>query len=163
MFLNMRHALIPVESESYKGLEGTPTQAALDRVFLTLDDTTTELPLDTNVYEYHGKLELDSQLTFSAYTIGALAFWGSFMLVFFLGTGLVAIPFTHVLAWMDKPLPMNQSQFGKEKDRVAKLIEFMLKNGRELYEKKIKLETEKDEGKMGSFKYWKELRKLQID
>jgi hypothetical protein len=44
------------------------------------------------LYKYTEGVELDMQLTFAQYTIGAFAFFGSFMFLFFCGTGLVAIP-----------------------------------------------------------------------
>lgn len=122
MFNDLRHALIPLESESYKGLEGTfqTGDSLIMNIFLDMDDMRTIMPTDPNVYEYQPKLVLDTQLTFAAYTIGAGAFWGSFLFVFFAGTGLVAIPFTHIIAWADRPVAMNESEFKKKKDGLVK-------------------------------------------
>lgn len=50
MFSSLRHALIPLESESYKGLEGTPDQATIDSIFLNLDDDRTIMSTDPNIY-----------------------------------------------------------------------------------------------------------------
>lgn len=109
MFGYMRHALIPVESLSYKGLEGaTLDQIKIDQVFLSLDDAKVVMVDDTQVFEYIPKVEIGMQLTFAQYTIGAAAFFGSFLFVFFAGTGLVAVPFNHIIAWADRPKPMKK-------------------------------------------------------
>jgi hypothetical protein len=120
MFASMRHSYVPLESYAYKGLEGTPDQAKIDSVFLTIEDDRILLPIDKNEYEFLDSLTLHTQLTFAAYTIGALSFWGSFMLVFFMGTGLVAIPFENIITWLDRPVPMNESEFKKKKDVLTK-------------------------------------------
>lgn len=66
------------------------------------------------------------QLTFAQYTIGAFAFFGSFLFVFFCGTGLVAVPFDFMFSWVDRPKPMNELQFKKEKENMVKQIEYIL-------------------------------------
>jgi hypothetical protein len=59
-------------------------------------------------------------LSFAAYTIGATAFWGMFLAVFFIGTGLISIPFAHMTAWQDRPKVMTAPEFKKAKDVLAK-------------------------------------------
>jgi len=110
------------------------------------------------IYEYQPSLTLHTQLTFAAYTIGAVAFWGNFIYVFFLGTGLVAIPFSQIIAWADRPVAMTESEFRKKKDGLTKQVEFMLKEGRKLYETKTKCDTDREESKIGVFSYWKQSR-----
>ena len=98
-------------------------------------------------------------LTFAQYTIGAFAFFGSFLYVFFFGTGLVAIPFEHMIAWADRPRSMNESQFKKEKDRLTKTVEFMIGQGRKLHDEKVALETKRhDRKEIGLFAYWSQKR-----
>lgn len=76
-------------------------------------------------------------LTFAAYTIGAGAFWGSFFLVFFMGTGFIAIPFENMVAFMDRPRPVKDAeQFKSYKDKLAKNIDYLLKEGKKIYSKK---------------------------
>jgi hypothetical protein len=99
------------------------------------------------------------QLSFGAYTIGTFAFFGSFLMVFFFGTGLVSIPLDFILNWLDKPKPMNESQFKKEKDSLVKQIEYILEQGRDLYENRLKIDVDKEEGKIGRFAYMRESRK----
>ena len=72
-----------------------------------MDDPTDIFP-DSSTYK-QGNITLDMQLTFAQYTIGAAAFWGHFLLIFLLGTGLVAIPLANIFAFIDKPKPMNES------------------------------------------------------
>ena len=96
MFAHMRYALVPVDSESYKISDPT-SQTALDAVFLAIDDEKYVTSEDISVYAYHSRLEIKTTLTFAAYTIGAVTFWGSFIYLFFFATGLVAIPFNQII------------------------------------------------------------------
>ena len=81
------------------------------------------------------------QLTFPAYTIGAAAFWGQFLLVFFIGTGFISIPFSYIVSWIERPIPMNEHQFKTDKDTLAKQIDLLLKKGKSIYEEKLKLDS----------------------
>lgn len=54
---------------------------------------------------------------------------------------------------------MNESQFKKEKDGLVKDIEFILLQGRTLYDNKIKVENDHKDGKLGGFSYFSENRK----
>lgn len=94
-------------------------------MFLSIDNTTTKISNNASFYDVKD-VTLDMQLTFAQYTIGAAAFFGSFAFLFFAGTGLVAIPFHHVITFFDRPKPMNESQFKKEKDGLVKEIEYIL-------------------------------------
>jgi len=83
-------------------------------------------------------ISLDTQLTFAAYMIGATAFWGNFMFLFFVSTGLIAIPFENIIAWVDQPKPMHsEADFKKEKEELAKKIRWILEKGKSIYEKKL--------------------------
>lgn len=80
--------------------------------------------------------------------IGATAFWGNFMFLFFVSTGLIAIPFENIIAWVDQPKPMtSEGDFKKEKEELAKKIRWILEKGKSVYEKKIVLDTELENGK----------------
>lgn len=138
MFVSLRHAYIPIENKTYMGLEdATPERktALMTSVFLTIESEDVALA-DKTIYN-QGNTTVDMQLTFAQYTIGAGAFWGHFLLVFFLGTGLISIPFTNIFTWLDQPKPMNESQFKKEKDELARKVDFLLKDGRKIYDDKI--------------------------
>jgi hypothetical protein len=83
----------------------------------------------------------EKPLSFAVYTIGSATFWGQFLLVFFLGTGLVAIPLDFITTWADRPIPMTESQFKKEKDMLSKQVDYLLKEGKKIYEDKLKLDA----------------------
>ena len=59
MFSILRHALIPVESLAYKGLQGTPSQSDIDNIFLNLDDGRTVMEANKAKYEFN-TFELDT-------------------------------------------------------------------------------------------------------
>ena len=59
--------------------------------------------LEGAAYYKHSEVFLEPQLTFPAYTAGAAAFWGSFFLVFFIGTGFTSVPLGYLVAWADRP------------------------------------------------------------
>jgi len=81
--------------------------------------------------------------------IGATAFWGNFMFLFFVSTGLIAIPFENIIAWVDQPKPMHsEADFKKEKEELAKKIRWILEKGKSIYEKKIDLDNEVENGNM---------------
>jgi hypothetical protein len=70
--------------------------------------------------------------------IGATAFWGNFMFLFFVSTGLIAIPFENIIAWVDQPKPMkDEAEFKKEKDALAKTIKWILEDGKKVYQGKV--------------------------
>jgi hypothetical protein len=50
---------------------------------------------------------------------------------------------------------MTESEFKKKKDGLTKQVEFMLKEGRKLYETKVKCETDREDKKIGVLSYWK--------
>lgn len=64
-----------------------------------------------------------------------------FMFLFFVSTGLIAIPFENIIAFMDRPKPMlSEGEFKKEKDGLAKKIDWLLKNGKALYDRKVAID-----------------------
>ena len=95
-------------------------------MFLAIEDSTAELSKNQEEYEYRPMVELDMQLTFAQYSIGAFAFFGSFIFLFFCGTGLIAIPVDYILSYIDRPKPMDEMRFKKEKENLVKQIEFVL-------------------------------------
>lgn len=97
--------------------------------------------------------------------IGATAFWGMFMFLFFVATGLIAIPFEHVIAWLDKPKPMSsESEFKKEKEDLAKKIKWILEKGKSIYDKKLELDNELENGNMcTSISKFGQIRKFNSD
>lgn len=119
---------------------------------------------DVSIYAYHSKLTLETTLTFAAYTIGAIAFWGSFIFCFFLATGLVAVPFNQIIQWADRPKPLiDAGEFKKEKERVAKQIEWVLKSGKEIYEEKLDLDNKLENGNwLTSVKLFMQSRKSNV-
>jgi hypothetical protein len=104
-----------------------------------------EIPKDASNIEswkiYDNELTLDTQLTFAAYMIGATAFWGNAVFLFFVSTGLIAIPFENIIAWVDQPKPMrSEGDFKKEKEELAKTIRWVLEKGKSVYDKKVQLD-----------------------
>ena len=59
--------------------------------------------LDGAAYYKHSEVSLEPRLTFPAYTAGAAAFFGSFFLVFYIGTGFSSVPLSFLVAWADRP------------------------------------------------------------
>ena len=82
-------------------------------------------------------------------------------MVFFTATGLISIPFSYFFSWVDRPKPMAEGEFKKEKDRLAKIVDIVLKDGRKLYKKKLDLDAENSVAKyfeLKNFSLWKEGR-----
>ena len=55
-------------------------------------------------------------MSFPVYVIGIMTFLGWFLLVFFLGTGLVAFPFDLINAFRFRPRPMKEDEFNRNKN-----------------------------------------------
>mmetsp|Transcript_14819 Transcript_14819/g.25201 ORF Transcript_14819/g.25201 Transcript_14819/m.25201 type:complete len:282 (-) Transcript_14819:35-880(-) len=145
MFAKMRNANFPVMKYTYDiGVEGQDTRSHpnFNLTFLEMEDSRNTKPEQEGSYTFV-EATYPKQLTFPMYTIGAGAFWGQFLLVFFMGTGLVSIPFGFITAWADRPRPMDESKFKQEKDMLAKQVDYMLKDGKKIYEEKLKLDAQK--------------------
>ena len=96
---------------------GSKEATLIDAIFLKPSDQSTTFNDDYTYFSIQYGLSLNTQLTFAAYMIGATAFWGNFMFLFFVSTGLIAIPFENIIAWVDQPKPMkDEADFKKEKD-----------------------------------------------
>lgn len=159
LYTQLRHSFIPVDAKTYNVMGENSQQ--MSSVFLDLDDERVWFPNSDQIYNQTEGAELDMQLTFAAYTIASTTFLGSFLSFLFLGTGLIAIPFEQITSWADRPKPMNESQFKKAKDGLARQVEFLLKEGKSIYEKKTKLDAEKENSRfLTKFKYWSQSRKL---
>lgn len=61
-------------------------------------------------------------LGFPIYAIGMFTFIGWFLLCFFLGTGLIAIPFDLCVQWKLRPIPMKEDEFNRAKSELAKKV-----------------------------------------
>lgn len=156
MFLALRTTYIPVMAHTYVGL----TKQNVDSVFLDMDDPLPQVSADRNVLQVH-QVELQAKMTFPAYTISAAAFWGQFLLTIFMVTGLVSIPFGLITSWRDRPTPMSETQFKKEKEVLARQVESLLKEGRKIYDSKLKLDGERQgAGFFGGLKKMGESRTL---
>ena len=124
-----------------------------------MEDNRVFLP-DSPIY-FQNDLTLHTQITFQAYCIGAGAFWGQFIFVFFFGTGIISVPFSNIIAWADRPKPMTEGEFKKEKDRLAKQVDYLLKTGRRLYDEKLQIDEKYGSirGIMSKYSQMKENRK----
>ena len=60
MFSSWRHSFIPVDSEAYRGLEGTPSTELLNKVFLLPDNESENNFDDTTYFAKNPKLLLDT-------------------------------------------------------------------------------------------------------
>jgi hypothetical protein len=82
MFASMRHSHIPVEFKAYLNLYEPTTEKAEDILKWEEDIASVFLPIESTAIDLNeelhrvGNATLDMQLTFSAYCIGAGAFWG---------------------------------------------------------------------------------------
>ena len=85
----------------------------------------------------HTEVFLTPQLTFPAYTAGAAAFFGSFFLIFYLGTGFTSGPLSFLVAWADRPERMREDEFKRKKESLAHTIEKQLKKGKDIYKRRI--------------------------
>ena len=158
MFAAMRHAYIPLEAKTYNTYLYTPTANQtledpdynFNQIFLDMED---ERFFDAEDNQYwfpeqvdqglyvQNEITLHTQITFQAYCIGAGAFWGQFIFMFFFGTGIISIPLSNIIAWADRPRPMTEGEFKKEKDRMAKQVDYLLKSGRKLYDEKTAMDA----------------------
>ena len=86
------------------------------------------------------QVDLEAKMTFPAYTISAAAFWGQFLLTIFMITGLVSIPFALFTSWRDRPIPMGENDFKREKESLARQVDSLLKAGKKLYDEKIQFD-----------------------
>ena len=59
-----------------------------------------------------------------------MTFLGWFMLVFFLGSGLIAFPFDLINAFRFRPRPMKEDEFNRNKNELAKKVEKLLSIGK---------------------------------
>ena len=67
-----------------------------------------------------------------------MTFLGWFLLIFFMGSGLVAIPFDLINSFRFRPRPMKEDEFNRHKNTLAKDVEKLLLKGKELLEDKMK-------------------------
>lgn len=71
-------------------------------------------------------------------------------------TGLVSIPFALFTSWRDRPIPMGETQFKREKETLARQVDTLLKSGKKIYDDKIKFEGEsQNSGLFSGFKNMK--------
>jgi hypothetical protein len=63
-----------------------------------------------------------------------LAFVGWIFLIFFVPTGMQALPFDFISAFILRPIQMKEDQFNRSKADLAKKIKTLLDHGRKLQE-----------------------------
>jgi hypothetical protein len=66
-----------------------------------------------------------------------------------------------MIAWADRPQPMNEGEFKKEKDRLAKQVDYLLKAGRRLYDDRLALDAKPVSGLTQRYSKMKENRANQ--
>ena len=59
-------------------------------------------------------------LYFPVYAMGLMAFIGWFILIFFLPTGMQAVPFEWITSFIQRPKPMLEDEFNRAKATLAK-------------------------------------------
>eukprot|EP00347_Sterkiella_histriomuscorum_P021703 403333058 len=96
--------------------------------------------------------ELQITVSFPIYVIGITCWLGWFFLIFFLGSGLTALPVDLINQFRFRPKPMNEVEFNNVKHELAKKVERMLQIGKALLEDKTRSDA------MSGFKGWKERR-----
>lgn len=68
-------------------------------------------------------------------------FVGWFILILFLGSGLIALPFDYINAWRFRPKPMKEDEFERSKADLAKKVGDLLQIGKQLMEDKTKADA----------------------
>ena len=59
---------------------------------------------------------------------------------------------------------MDENLFKKEKDSLAKQVEYMLKEGRKIYDEKLKMDARRSNNKyFGGIQYWQDKRTVEKD
>lgn len=109
--------------------------SALDLIFQRMD-TAGDLSLNADIYK-HSEVTISPQLTFPAYTAGAAAFFGSFFLVFFIGTGFTSIPLSYLVGFADRPKKLGEDEYRRKKEELAHTIDKQLARGRDLYKRRL--------------------------
>jgi LMBR1 domain-containing protein 1 len=69
-------------------------------------------------------------VSFPVYLISITTFVGWFMLVIFLGSGLVALPIDLINSWRFRPIPMKEDEFKRCKHELASKVERLLVIGK---------------------------------
>ena len=70
--------------------------------------------------------------------IGITSWVGWWVLIFFLGSGLTALPVDLINEFRFRPRPMNEQEFNNAKSDLAKKVERLLQIGKNLLEDKVK-------------------------
>ena len=73
-----------------------------------------------------GGFELQTQVGFPIYGITIMTFVGCFMVCFYLPTGMWAYVFDYIGAWQQRPKPMNEVDFNRQKAELAKKVQQLL-------------------------------------
>lgn len=69
-------------------------------------------------------------MSFPIYVIAITTFIGWFILILFLGSGLIALPFDLINSWRYRPIPMKEDEFNRTKSELAKKVEKLLQIGK---------------------------------
>jgi len=80
-------------------------------------------------------------VSFPIYVIGISTFVGWFILILFLGSGLIALPFDLINAFRFRPKPMKEDEFNRNKNELAKKVEKLIQTGKQLLEDKVKADA----------------------
>lgn len=102
---------------------------------ISLPDST----LNTHCQKASETLEIT--VSFPIYVIAISTFVGWFVLILFLGSGLIALPFDYINSWRFRPKPMKEDEFERTKSELAKKVEKLLQVGKQLLEDKTKVDA----------------------
>ena len=69
-------------------------------------------------------------MSFPIYVIAIISFVGWFILIIFLGSGLIALPIDLINSWRFRPIPMKEDEFNRSKHELARDVEKLLMIGR---------------------------------
>lgn len=113
-FAGLRHAQIPIVANTCSFTkQGTS-------ILVGLSETTTATScVKTDI-------ELDIIVSFPIYVIAICTFVGWFILILFLGSGLIALPFDYINAWRFRPIPMKEDEFERAKSELARKVQVLL-------------------------------------
>lgn len=67
-------------------------------------------------------ITLDIIVSFPIYVIAICTFVGWFILILFLGAGLIALPFDYINAFRFRPIPMKEDEFERAKSELARKV-----------------------------------------
>lgn len=117
-YVYMKFAYIPITAYTCASGADPLTDPFIDATeIITADYTSPCVSMETTLIITVG---------FPIYAITFMSFIGWFLLMFFLPTGMWAIPFNWIGQWVLRPKPMREDEFNRAKADLAKKVQTLL-------------------------------------